>query len=169
MDPVHKITKWISYNRYTAVALAVFMGMSVWLIGCESKTAGLIDPGVKVTRAQFQREILVVQGTISARRADLETEIKKLNQETTLLNQSVELADDDLTQQDEARQAFVVFGSGLVQSIITTGTVNPMAITTSLVTLAGVLGVGGLALDNRRKDKKIKSSGSHVGGPPMVT
>ena len=164
MDPVHKITKWISYNRYTAAALSVFMGMSVWLIGCESKTAGLIDPGVKVTRAQFQREILVVQGTISARRADLKTEIEKLNQETTLLNQSVELADDDLTQQDEARQAFVVFGSGLVQSIIT-GTVNPMAITTSLVTLAGVLGVGGLALDNRRKDKKIKSSGQ----PPGLT
>ena len=109
MDPVHKITNWISHNRYTAIALVAFIGAAGWLIGCESQTAGLIDPGVKVTRAELQREMLVIQGNISARRADLEASVVKLNQEVEQLNQAAALGDEDLTRQDEVRASFVEF------------------------------------------------------------
>ena len=63
-------------------------------------------------------------------------------------------AEADLANQDAIKQKFVSISRGLATAALG-GTFNPTELITSLVTVAGVAGSAGLAVDNRRKNKII--------------
>jgi len=97
------------HNQFFALALVVVIGLSIWLIGCESSVTSPINPPKKVTRAELDAEMehLIAQ---------------------------VELAIEDLNKQDLFKQK--LFEIGLVAA--TEGGVNPIGVGVTLLGILGI-------------------------------
>ena len=163
MDILNRALKWIDHNRNVVLALVVVVGLIAGMaamIGCASKTGGVIEAAPGQPVAQVTRQELLVQATTAEKqlaidRATLDARVAAYNEEVEALNARVELGLADLDRQDEFRGQ-VIEVIGLVGTQAAAGTINPAA----LIPLAvGLLG-GGLAIgagtDNRRKDRIIK-------------
>ncbi len=111
-------------NLHIILPFIVAGFLLVYAYGCEPQTSSLITPGEKVTRTELITEI-------------------------DLLEFKLERGIADLDQQQRIRD--LVFQQGLIAA--QTGTVNPVAVITGLMS---VLGVGALA-DDVRLRKKIKT------------
>jgi len=123
------IKKLFNHERYQSLAVITVIVLLAIFFGCESKVTSINNPTQKVTRAELQLELDVMI-------AKCKIGLKKLD------------------RQDELRNLI------LQQALITasTGTINPLALITSLGTILGI----GATVDNvrKRKDiKKIKTTG----------
>ena len=173
-DSWHDLTKWIDYNRYAFVGLLLGAVFAVWLVGCSSRTISLIEPGKQVTRQEFQIEQVQMQTKLAEQRADLDakrqTIDKQYEQEVVAYNAEAakfNARSEEAAARAEAGVAHLDAQDALKKqlvSLVVTEAANQAAgglNTAGLVSLAlgglGLLGAGGLALDNRRKDKKIAS------------
>ncbi len=113
----------LNHERYQTISFLVVLALLIWFLGCEPKTQSLIDPTQKVSRAQLDIEI--------------DTIISKSN-----------IAYASLEKQEKLREF-------LFQQAITaasTGTVNPIALMTSVGAILGL----GATVDNIRKRKTVK-------------
>ena len=150
-----KVWKWARHNQGLAVALVICAVLITWSFGCASTVPSIVDPEVKVTRAELETEIKIEAARL-IRDADLQ--VTKLQTEIASVTSQVELDQDtlialseqrkrQLDQMDELKAAALEIGLVLAEG----GTINPVG---AICTIAGILGVGAIA-DNRRKDGLI--------------
>jgi len=112
-----------NHERYQTISIIVAALLLIGFYGCEPKCKSIINPAERVTRSELDIEIDTVIAKANAGYASLE-------------------------QQEDLRS--LMFEHALTAA--STGTVNPVALLTSV---AALLGVGATA-DNIRKRKQIK-------------
>ncbi|GAI60919.1 unnamed protein product, partial [marine sediment metagenome] len=110
--------------------------------GCVSTVGSLIHPEKKITRSELQVEVETCL-------ANLELQIDNLQRDAV-----VKFA--ILDKQDALKQKLTDFAV----TSATTGQVNPLGVVTLI---AGLIGAG-LAVDNRAKDKVIKTNNKNNKG-----
>ena len=71
MDILHRLSKWIDYNRYAAMMVVLTLGMSVWLVGCPATTMSVLRPDKKITAQQLDREAITIQAHVKEELAAL--------------------------------------------------------------------------------------------------
>ena len=157
MDGLHKITKWIDYNRYKAAAALIAMVVLVAGVGCQSTTESLRQPGRRLTRDQYAADVTSVKADIVAQRAVLDGRIAKFNAEVTAIDTQIVAGVADLDRQDQIKaELFNLAGSAV--SAWTTGGVSTEAVVGTGITAFSILFGLGSAADGRRKDKIIADS-----------
>jgi high-affinity Fe2+/Pb2+ permease len=122
--------KILRHYRNSAVAVIITVVISIWLIGCQSKTASLIDPSEKITRETLENEFGYLAKKVETNLDNLQLEYQRRL--------------EDLQRQDEIKRAITEASAAVAQS----GTINPLGIVTLL---AAIMGIGSIA-DNRKKD-----------------
>lgn len=170
-DLFHKVTNWLSYNRWTALGIvlgAVLLGVTA----CQPKAADPVS-GQRMTAGELEGSEAAFKAKLKreqdAAAADYRLQVKVLQQTTenelTKLSTKFEVTSQEradslvatVAQFESAHENIArmnqMIGSvvGLVREGI--NTVNP-ALGTSLAALFG-LATAGLVADNRRKDRKI--------------
>lgn len=139
MDGLHAVLKWADHNRFLAGLLVVALLGVLAFAGCEPTTPSVLRPGEKVTTSQLQSEAAQID-------ADYEAKAKQL-----------EIAYTDLQSQYAKRQQIVGIIGALGQAAATGG-LNPAAGVAGAIQVLTLAAAGGLALDNRRKDKQISAA-----------
>ena len=112
-----------NHERYQSISVIVCSLLLLFFYGCEPKCNSIIQPNLQITRAELDMEV--------------ESIIAKAN-----------IGYSSLEQKEELRQ--LLFEQALTAA--STGTVNPIAIITSVGALLGL----GATVDNIRKRKEIK-------------
>lgn len=130
-----KTLKWIDHNQGLSFATVICIGLLVWVYGCESTVPSIKDPAIKVNRTELTAEI--------------EATTTNLESQVNLLQAQAASRFEKLDKYDELKQRLF----GLAVESATTGTINSTAI---IATIGWLLGVG-VAMDNRSKDKVIKT------------
>lgn len=155
MDPIHIAAKWLDHNRYVALGVGIAAGCMVYLGACASTVK--TPDGSVVDRAGLGRWAIDSEATFAKRKASLDAEIAAYNADIEGYNQTVASLQLELDEKDAIRESLVNVAGGIVTSIASGGGVNPIGLATTGVTLLGLLGGGGALLDNRRKDKVLKT------------
>ncbi len=128
----------IRHHVCTAISILVCIAISITWFGCESKTKSLVNPEIKISRAEIQVEYDRVVASLQQQLADL--------------NARYTIGIQALDKQDALKNALI----GQVTQLIT----NPAAAATDplgyVIGLLAVLGIGASA-DNIAKNKLIKS------------
>jgi hypothetical protein len=107
---LEKARKVLSHNQFLAVAIVIVLCLSVYLVGCDSKTTNPFNKeGAKVTREQ-------------------------LNNEIDKFAADVELAYADLDKQDIFKQKLFEIGLVAAQG----GTVDPIGAGVTLLGILGI-------------------------------
>jgi len=145
VDILHKLLKMIDHNRYAVMGLLLAAVLSIGIVGCQVRTASLIDPTRKVDAAELNREIITVKASLAARSGALNTEV-------TALAEASQVAKDDLAAQQERRVFIIESIAGLGQ-VAAEGAISPASAIGSITQIALALAGVGLLADNRRKDK----------------
>jgi len=120
-----KLKTFLNHERYQVLAVFGILILLLWFFGCQSLVSSLLDPEIKVTRQQLQIE---VDHMIA--QADLR--FKQLDSEDQFRKQLVD--------------QFLLWSKA--------GTINPVGVLMSIVTLAGA----GATVDNVRRRKAEKSN-----------
>jgi len=150
-----RIESAIDHNRWTALAAVLWLVFSGILIGCNATTIGPVS-GQKVSRQRFDVEVGAATSALKAEQIQLLARMDEHNEKIAALNAAVELGYEDLERQEKMRAQLVELAAGLATSAIA-GQVTPGAIANAIVTAGSILGVIGVAVDNRRKDGKINA------------
>ena len=148
MDVWHKITNWVDHTRGIVCGILLGIPLSLWLVACTPTVTSLTSPDRQVSGAELQREVMDLQAEITRRQAILQVDAESLAKKA-------EGAAAELEAKIEQRQKVIEMLGGLGESIAS-GNVTPGSAIGSIVQIAALLGVGGLAFDNRRKDQAIK-------------
>jgi hypothetical protein len=155
-DLWHSFTNWIDHNRNTAISLVIVAVLCTWLFtGC-STTQSIVDPNKDITGAQLEREIVVLKGTFSDRKAQIEADTVKLNADIKCTNEKIVLADADLAKQDEFKAQILEFTGATVSAVMSGGVTGPAAANSAL-TLGALALAFGRHRDSKRKDGVIES------------
>jgi hypothetical protein len=155
-DFVTKVVKALDHNRWLVASLIASVVIAVMMAGCVSKTASLSNPGAKVDSQAFANEVISAKGELAKRKVELDAAILKFNTDVNSFNDRVAAGQADLQRQDEIRaQLFDTVGAGLTSWV--NGSVNPIGILGSVVTLGSLMVTGGVVADNRRKDAVIQT------------
>jgi len=157
MDYLHKILKWIDYNRYKVLALVVVAGIMVYGIGCDSMTASPVKPDRKVTRPQFEAEALQVWTELQAEAIEIQAMLDKHNAKVEAHNQAIDAGRDDLDRQDQIKAKLFELGSSIVTGWASGGVPTASLVGTGITALGVLFGTGAV-LDSKRKDKVITES-----------
>ena len=156
-DWLHKVLQWADYNRYKVVGVALAIGVSSWLIGCEVMSDSLLREGEKVTYNQYQLEIIKGEKDFNDRVAAYEAEGVKLQAEIDAFNKSIEQTDADFAKQYEFRQKAIEFTGGLVGAALTGNPIDALQAVSTAGSLLLMLGGVGAIADKRRADVVIKN------------
>jgi len=148
-----KIESAIDHNRWTALAVVLWLLFSAVLIGCSATTIGPLS-GEPVTRQRFDVEVGAATSALKAEQIQLLARMEEHNEKIAALNAAVELGYEDLERQEAMRAQLIELTAGLATSVVA-GTITPAGIINAIVTAGALLGVVGVAADNRRKDVKI--------------
>ena len=179
-DLVHTFTNWVSYNRgvviagLLAAALAIpacieFKGQSpvtgkpetaAVLAGQEDAEKARLDAELKkaeklrtvaanALRAEIERRTQEINADYEAAVVDLEAEVQRMQI-------GFDTAHEQISAKQESLKWWIDSANTVVAAIIP-GLAQPLSLVTSLL-------LGGAILDNRRKDKKIRTA--H--GPPTT-
>ena len=150
-DFLHKMLKFVDYERYKVLAIVVLMAFMVWGSSCESETVSLLDPAVEVSRTAFQIEAVTAAGSLESDKAAAMLAVEEVNARILTLNKLVEQGLADLQKQDEIKaQLFEITGSVVTQWA--TGGVPVEALVGTALTGGGLLlGIGAIG-DKRRAD-----------------
>jgi hypothetical protein len=159
MDALHAILKWIDHNRYVVVGVLVALALSAWTIGCDLKTVSLINPEVRATAAQLEREISTIQRTLDGRAALIRQQAAALEADAQATNRDIAAAAADLQRQLDQRKAIIDAVAGIGTAVATGGFTAPAAIgAVAQLLLAGL--ATGAAIDSVRKSRVINKLNS---------
>ena len=152
MDILDKVVKFVSHNRYV-VGGVLIGGLALGWMGCQSRTAGIIE-GDLVTRTQLQVQAITVGRDFTAREAMIQAQVAALNADIAASNERLTLAKAELDRKDAAKAQVVQYIGGALTAAAT-GQLNlPELLTSGIVLLGGLAGAGSM-VDARRKDKVI--------------
>jgi hypothetical protein len=154
MDLLSKLSKTADHNRYKIAALLVVGLILFYGIGCESKTASIVNPGNTVNAATFNSEAITVSAGLTTEKAQIDAQIAAYNAKAAAIQAQIAAGVADLEKQEQIKaELFNLAGSAAIAA--TTGQVNPEAVVGTVITAAGILLGLGSALDSRRKDAVI--------------
>lgn len=159
-DYVHKLTKWIDYNRGTFVAFLAIIVVAVGtfvITGCASKAIGLM-PGVEVTRQELSVQVIEREADYTGREAVITAEVAALNADKLAVQKKVDVAIKALDRQDEFKASIAEF-VGIAATDLMAGTLNPYSLILPALGISGLIYGGGKKFDNVRKDKVITENG----------
>lgn len=133
-DWLHKLLKWLDYNRWTVIAgimfIVLFAGIAT-TVGCQSRTLGLIPSQdgevVKVDRMEFNQQVITVQKDVAVKKATLDAQATAYNEEVKEINAKIEAGLSDLDKQDEFKQQ-LLDTVGTVATQAASGGLNPTAV-----------------------------------------
>jgi hypothetical protein len=128
------MVKWVSKNQGVCIAIFVNLFLCIWILGCESKVQSL-KTDKKVTRNELTVE--------------LNSEVRRLQDEITTLQETADIRYAELDRLDELKAKLL----DAVAVVSNTGTFNTVGLVTLLGSIAGI----GFGVDNRIKDKVIKN------------
>jgi len=157
MDILHTLLKFADHHRYTLIALAICIGLSGWLVGCQVKTQSVVDPAATVTPTQLAREVVFMQGQFDKQAASIEGATATYNAEVDTFNALITEAEADLTMKIERRRKIVEVLGGL-GTLAAEGTLTPLAAIGSILQLLLAGGVAGLGADVIRKNRIIAAA-----------
>ena len=157
MDYLHKSLKWIDYNRYKVIALIILAMILITGIGCESLTASLTDPAVKIDRQQLSSEIAIAESSMVKRKIQLDAAVAEYNADVDVMNKQIDAAVAEIDRQDQIKAELFDIGGSLITGWAAGGGVPTDAIVGTALTVGGLLFGLGSAADSRRKDKVIES------------
>jgi hypothetical protein len=138
---MNTIKKFIDHNLGLSVAVTIGIIILIWCYGCQSKVKSIAEPTKLVTREELKIEV--------------GSEMSLLQTKMNTLVALGEARVMELDRQDETKRKFAELGLAFVKE----GKVNPIGIATILASLLGV----GAAVDNRAKDKVIKTQKNNNG------
>lgn len=118
------LDKLFNHERYQTIAIVITIGLLVFFYGCPSKTQSILFPAEEVTRPELQIELDMLLVKAQQGFAHIE-------------------------QQEAIKK--LLFEQALIA--VQTGTINPIAVFTSIAAIIGI----GATVDNARKRKEIKS------------
>ena len=158
-----KIIKLIDHNRYLVSAIAIWAVVFFSLIGCQPRTTAYTGlDGVPASQPQTWAE---VDAEVSRDAAELDKRQAAINADRKSLSAQVEAASTDLEEQTGFRNAALEITGGFFTEVAS-GRAGTMDYVATGLALLGLLGFGGTAADNRRKDKVIgKLKGSQDPAP----
>ena len=162
MDPVNKVLKFTSHNRWALLA-ALLISLALGFVSCKSTTMSLVTPGEQVGAVQFESEV-------AQRRGEIEASVAAIRVEAETLNAQAEIGRADIAQQDNIKLKLLdVVGENLPVMLSYTGLPAPLVATVLgfSTTALGVLAVA-LGLDKRRAHKKIVKLENGVKPPPVT-
>ena len=162
MDFLHRILNWIDHNRGVVTGLVLAGLLSVGFVGCTPRTDSVLVPGTKVTAAELDREVVVLDSQFSRRQAMLDNEAKLLMTDMVSSQAALTAAEDDLSAQYELRQNIMDLAGGLVTAGIE-GTLSPATAIPTVIQLITLLGGLGLGYDNFRKGRVITELKTEAG------
>lgn len=158
-DVFHRLTKWLDHNRYLAIGLLVaFLPFVLAACGAldgqiasdvtgETSTAAEIRSAAIARVGEFDHELEAIRRDMTALEARAAEIVGK--RATVIETANVEI---------EAANAITAERIDLASMAIKDVAANPLiAGALGTVGLGGLLTIGGLALDNRRKDRLIKT------------
>ena len=123
-DVLDKMLKWISYNRYKALALLLAVLASGWLIGCQPKVISPLT-GEKVDHLILEAQVTQAQADFTGQRAQLDTEIAAYNARVEAFTQQSEQAQEELARQYKLRENVInTLGEFAVGALA--GNLNPV-------------------------------------------
>ncbi len=127
--------KWI----VPSILIAVMAVGTFLTISCQSKVASLVSPAEKVTRPEFEEEVIEQRLRLEMQGAQLGLALEEHDKRRVAFNETVERKRDELDAQDKKMAGLI----DIVQTVslqAANGTVNPTGILTlGISTLAGVL------------------------------
>lgn len=132
---MNRIIEWIDHNQGLAFALVICVGLLAWVYGCASTVPSIQDPARMVTRAELEAEV--------------QNSVTNFESQLDLLEDQAEAKFTQLDRRDEIKQKLF----GLAAESASTGIIDP----TKIITTLGFILLGGAAVDNRAKDKVIKT------------
>ena len=151
---LHRMWNWIDHNPWVTGCVIVALVTVGCLVGCKSRAAGVLTPEL-VTRPAYERQVIVVERDLAARRVALESQIETLNVDIVAANADIDAGRSHLDREDEFRASILSFVGGAVADAMS-GTIDPGGLVTSvLLLIGGAAGIGTLA-DRIRKDRVIK-------------
>lgn len=112
MDLVHKICKWVDYNRYTATAVLLLVIYGSVMYGCRPS---VVSPrtGELVSRSELQRDALITASSFEKR-------ISELVKEAEVSIEVYALANVELQEKEEAWEEALTFLTTAVGSAVPT-------------------------------------------------
>lgn len=121
-----KLRKFIDNNAFEVISVLVVLVFLVWVFGCDSKVRSVRYPGQKVTRPELNAEIEAYLAVADIRFAQLD-------------------------RQDQFRHLLIEHGLTYAR----TGTINPLALITSLGSILGAGALGDNVRQRRRHRREI--------------
>ena len=169
MDILHEVHNWMDHNRWLTAAIVVFLIATMAVAGCQPKTTSLLDPELRVTPAQLDREWIIVLMGLDNQAAVLTDLTNRYNRDVETAKAQLAAANKDLEAQIAQRQrifeAVAGFGTVLTQGGFTTETALG-----SLLSIGLGLGTIAFGLDSRRKSAVIGDLKAAIGaGEPAST
>lgn len=67
-----KILSFLNDQHWYIIATVLIIGFMLWIYGCQSQVASMIEPNKKVTRAELQLEADYLVGQIKVKMTDLD-------------------------------------------------------------------------------------------------
>jgi hypothetical protein len=147
MDWWHRVTQWLDYNRGLFIGLLVAGIAAAGLLGCQVRTDSISRPGERVTAGQLDAEITMGNAELAKRQAALEADAASFATRA-------EAAKADIERQAQLRATVIQTVAGLGQAAAE-GSISPASAIGGLAQLLLLGAAGGLAFDNRRKDRVL--------------
>lgn len=148
-DWIHSALKWMSYNRWTVIAFV--MGVSLFAgVSCSSTAPSPIT-GKPVTASQLgvEKEQWVEAAKLRAEKleTDYKTGMSALESEARSLDVAFDASFAEIEKQDGLKLAILEMVGKFTATM-------PGA--SEALGIASLLFTGGVIVDNRRKDKRLK-------------
>lgn len=157
MDVIHKVLKFIDHERYKIICIVSAIIVVFCMVGCEIQAVSPIS-GQEVTRQEFTVEVNNKTAALEQDRLKIEGLQAQYNLEIEALNQRAALADQEFTKKEVIRQKFLEVSAGLAMTAASGGAVTGSQILAALLTVGGIGGTIGGAIDAARKNKIIAES-----------
>lgn len=152
-DLLHDGLKIVDYSRWTyflpILGVLLVCGIT-WAMA--ARVPSLLDPGVRVKVPVFNAQAADAQAELDKRAAQLKAEAAKLQADQNALDSKVIQAGEAQKRHNEMIAQILQFTGGAITQAASGQPVNPLAIVTSLLGLAGGLAsVGASVLDPKRR------------------
>jgi hypothetical protein len=155
-DLWHDLLERLDHDRYSIVLpLATTAIILVFVFGCEP-TAPSYAGDEQLTADQVAQTIRRREATFAERRAALEEAVAVFNADVDSFNDWADDAQTEIEREAAFRREVLQTGGVLVQESIETG-FNPSALISWLLGLGATAWGVGTKIDNRRKDRRLKT------------
>ena len=168
-DLTHRVAKWVDHNRYLTLAVVLGLVLAIGLVACQPTTVALAGPqavaGAKVDLATFEAQIVSETMRLQGMRAEVDKGNALYNAEVAAFNARVDAGRKDLEKQAAVKAELISIAGGIATAAVSGGQITAAQGVAAGIQVLSALCVGGLLLDNRRKDQVIAGKSAPTPAP----